>query len=426
MTNDAPTAADTSPPRWLGWPRRGWLRLGGWLLLLIALRLAVVPAEGRDPASAAELRSAVSAASDWMQRSQAVSGEGRYLYLYDAARDIAPDDYNEVRHAGVTMALFQAAGRGGDLEALAAADRAVEWMTAHLYRRDGWAALADEAGARAKVGSSALMVVALAERRLATGDPRHDALMRELGAFLAAMQRADGGFLVAWEIHAGEPDRVGTSRYYPGEALWALALLHEAFPGEGWDEHARAASIFITTRRDEVEGVRFRPLPDHWAAYGLAEMAEWGLSEPEIEYARRLAGRFGLLIRVETQRRHGLFGGPGRLLRDEVPASAFGTWIEGMSALWRLSTADERMADLRPAIEERLALGAGLLARRQIDAGEAQGYANPDHVRGAWLSAGLTRMDDQQHALSGLLYASDAIEGRTNRSPDVLLTGPPR
>ena len=280
MTNAAPTAVDTSPPRWLGWPRRGWLRLGGWLLLLIALRLAVVPAEGRDPASAAELRSAVSAASDWMQRSQAVSGEGRYLYLYDAARDIAPDDYNEVRHAGVTMALFQAAGRDRNLEALAAADRAVEWMTAHLYRRDGWAALADEAGARAKVGSTALMVVALAERRLATGDPRHDALMRELGAFLAAMQRADGGFLVAWEIHAGEPDRAGTSRYYPGEALWALALLHEAFPGEGWDEHARAASSFITTRRDEVEDVRFRPLPDHWAAYGLAEMAEWGLSEP--------------------------------------------------------------------------------------------------------------------------------------------------
>ena len=39
-------------------------------------------------------------------------------------------------------------------------------------------------------------------------------------------------------------------------------------------------------------------------------------------------------------------------------------------------------------------------------------------MRGAWLSSGLTRMDDQQHALSGLLYASDAIEGRTNRSPD--------
>ncbi len=422
MASDA--ATDT--PRWLGWPRRGWLRLGGWLLLLVVLRLVLVPAESREPATAPELRDAVTAASAWMQRAQGAHEDGRYLYLYDPARDAALDDYNDVRHAGVTMALYQAAGRDGDIEALAAADRAVEWMTAHLHRRDGWAALTDVHGVRAKVGGTALMVVALAERRLATADARHDALMRELGAFLAAMQRPDGGFLVAWEIPAGEPDRVGTSRYYPGEALWALALLHEAFPGEGWDEHARAASIFITTRRDDVEGVRFQPLADHWAAYGLAEMAEWGLSEPEIEYARRLSGRFGFLIRVESQREHGLFGGPGRLLRSEVPASAFGTWIEGMSALWRLSTADPRMADLRPAIEERLAIGAALLMRRQIDAVEAGGYANPDLVRGAWLSGGLTRMDDQQHALSGLLYASDALEGRTNRSPDGLLTSPDR
>ena len=385
-----------------------------------------MPAEAREAATAAELRASVSAASGWIQRAQSAHDDGRYLYLYEPARDLAADDYNEVRHAGVTMALYQAAGRDGDLAALAAADRATAWMTARLHRRDGWAALTNAEGARAKVGGTALMVVALAERRLATGDPRHDALLRELGAFLAAMQRPDGGFLVAWEIAAGAPDRVGTSRFYPGEALWALALLHEAFPGEGWDEHARAASIFITTRRDEVEGVRFTPLADHWAAYGLAEMAEWGLSEPELEYARRLAGRFGFLLRVEMQREHGLFGGMGRLLREEVPASAFGTWIEGLSALWRLATADARMADLRPAIEQRLALGAGLLARRQIDDAGARGYATPDRVRGAWLSGGLTRMDDQQHALSGLLYAADALEGRAQRTPDDLLPSPAR
>ena len=40
-------------------------------------------------------------------------------------------------------------------------------------------------------------------------------------------------------LRADEPDTYGTSRYYPGEALWALALTHEAFPGEGWDEPAR-------------------------------------------------------------------------------------------------------------------------------------------------------------------------------------------
>ena len=54
-------------------------------------------------------------------------------------------------------------------------------MLDRLHRRDGWAALTTPEGHRAKLGSSGLMLVALAERRLATGDTRHDEVMRELG-----------------------------------------------------------------------------------------------------------------------------------------------------------------------------------------------------------------------------------------------------
>ena len=97
------------------------------------------------------------------------------------------------------------------------------------------------------------------------------------------------------------PDRSGTSRYYPGEALWALALMHEAFPGEGWDTPAKDALDFVTMRRDDVENVEFPPLADQWAAYGLAEMAEWGLGDEHIDYASRLAARFGLLAHKDDQ-----------------------------------------------------------------------------------------------------------------------------
>ena len=402
--------------------RRVALQVAGWLALLLVLRLAVIPAEARDLRAPDELRASVSSACAWIERN--LQPDGRYLYSYDADRDAIPRDYNEVRHAGVTMALFQSAGRDGDIEAFHAGDAAVAWMLDHLYRRDGWAALTTPAGSRAKVGASGLMLVALAERRLATGDERHDEVMRELGLYLAAMQRPDGGFYLAWLVASGGPDTVGTSRYYPGEATWGLALLHEAFRGEGWDAYARAGSIFLTTRRDAVEGVRFPPLADHWAAYAMAEMVEWGLRDEEIDYARRLAARFGFLIRAESQRERGLFGGPGSLIRVHVPAAAFGTWVEAMAALWRISAADPRMADLRPLIEERLETGASLLSHRQTDAAEAAGFARPDLVEGAWVTRGKTRMDDQQHALSGLLFAADALEGRTLRSPDELLTIP--
>ena len=383
-----------------------------WVLLAGALRVFVIPPEACGDVAVHEIRSAAGEAQLWVQRAQL--DDGRYVYKYDAALDTVSRDYNDVRHAGVTMALYEAAGRYRDPGALAAADEALGWMTQRLVRHDGWAALASD-GERAKLGASALMLVGLAERRLATGDPGYDPLMREIGAFLAAMQRPDGGFHVAWLTGQGAPDRAGTSRYYPGEALWALALLHEALPDEGWDRNARAATQFLVTRRDAVEGVPFPPLPDHWTAYGLAEMAEWGLGDAEIAYARGLAGRFGLLIRTEAQREQGRMGtlvrgGPAR-------AAGTGTWVEGLAALWRLASSDDRLADLRPGLEERLACGAGVLVARQAGEARAGDVARPELVLGAWFRDDQTRMDDQQHAFSALLYAADALDGRTSREP---------
>jgi hypothetical protein len=400
--------------------RTALFALGGWVLFAAFLRLVVVPAEVCGEPSAHDLRNASAAASDWIER--ALLPSGRYVYIYNADTDSQPRSYNEVRHAGVTMALYQSAGRGGDERAFETADEALEWMLDHLYRQDGWAALTDEHGRRAKLGATALMLNALAERRLATGgDPSYDALMEELGRFLISMQREDGGFHIAFDVGPREPDLIGTSRYFPGEALWALALLHEALPDPAWEQGARRAARFISTMRDDVEGVEYPPLNDHWASYGFAEMAEWGLEEPEIEYARRLAARFGFLVRAEAQLEG---GGIAALTRGDEPrrAASLGTWVEGMAALWRLSVADERLADLSDDIAERLACAGAILADRQYDADEAAASANPALVEGAWFSGSETRMDDQQHALSGLLYAADALDGRGQREPDVPLS----
>jgi hypothetical protein len=95
--------------------------------------------------------------------------------------------------------------------------------------------------------------------------------------------------------------------------------------------------------------------------------------------------------------------------------------VEGLASLWRLASADERLSDLRPKIVKRLRCSSGILAERQVSAGESDRYDAPERARGAWFRDGRTRMDDQQHALSGLIYALDAIEGRTEREPDALL-----
>jgi hypothetical protein len=202
------------------------------------------------------------------------------------------------------------------------------------------------------------------------------------------MQRDDGGFVVSVNTRTREPDLEGTSRYYPGEALWALARLELLLPDEPWDEAARDAAIFIATKRDEVENVAVPPLNDHWAAYGFAEMAGWTTLDDDItDYARELYGRFALLIRTESKRDAALWAavhGPPRR------AAALGTWVEGQAALWRLALADDRLADLDDEIEASARCGTGVLVDRLAD-------------DGAWYANGETRMDDQQHAISGLL-----------------------
>lgn len=349
---------------------------GVYVVVFAVLRLTIASPEGCDEPAAERLHSTATRAASWLADNQRDDDRFAYTVARDG-RDLG--GYNEVRHAGVMLSLYQA----GELEA---ADRGLDWAIDHLANIDDGVALA--LNQRASVGGAALLTAALVERRVQTGEETYDDELRGLGRFMVAMQRSDGGFRVSANSVTGALDLEGTSRYYPGEALWALARLHTLWPDEGWDEPARAAATFIATLRDDVENVAAPPLNDHWAAYGFAEMATWGrLTDEVADYARLLYGRFALLIRTESKRDAALVDvlhGPARR------AAALGTWVEGQAALGRLAAIDDRLTDLRDRIETSARCGTGVLVDRQED-------------DGAWYARGETRMDDQQHAISGLL-----------------------
>lgn len=377
-----------------------------WAIVLGVVRVVLAPAELCGDGSAAEYRDTARDAAIWLDVNQ--YDDGSYVYEYDRESGEFSDDYNVVRHAGVTMSLYQVGGRLDDAAAFDAAESGTAWLLDNMVYHDDWGGPTN--GSDVKVGSAALMTIALAERRLMTGETVHDEVMRSLGRFMFAQQKPNGGFFTKWYVETETMDRVSTSAYYPGEALWALALLHEAFPGEGWDAMAWKAADFVTLLRDDEEGVEFPPLNDHWASYGLAEMVEWGLADHHTDYARRLAARFGLFIRFEAQKTD---EGVNLAVRgDSRRSSALGTWVEGMAALWRLSRSDERLADISDEILEQSSCGADLLARRQV------ADSAPPLDAGAWFIHDVTRMDDQQHAISGLIYTADGLEGRVKREPD--------
>ena len=365
----------------------------------LALLRVTVAAPQRCPEITPEsLTTSASASADWIEIAQ--YPDGRYVYEYNAETDSLPDDYNVVRHAGVTMSIYQAVALG-DPTRLRAADLGTAWMEANLIEQDNWVALRNPWTGRVKLGASSLMLAGLTQRRLATNDPAYDDLMRRLARFLVVMQLPDGAMLNYWDPATGEPDPTVRSRYATGEALWALAQMHRHFPGEGWDEPSWRIADYLALHRDEVEDLSFPPWPDQWAAYSLSEMADWPLEDHHIEYARALAERFGFLIRVESQRTGGFINEPfhGRLTR----AAGLGTWVEGLTSMWRLASTDERLADLEPKLAERAICGAGILAARQITFRESAAWPSPDLAAGAWFRDGITRMDDQQHALSGLV-----------------------
>jgi small neutral amino acid transporter SnatA (MarC family) len=375
----------------------------------------VAPPERCPSVGAGELRHSAQAAVDWFVRNQ--KPDGTWLYLYDARDDSAPPAYNLVRHAGAAMGLYQAAAAGLP-RALRSADRGTAWALDGVVQRHGWAAFGLEE--RIDTGATALLAAGLVIRRESTGDRRYDGVLRRFGRFMLAQTEPSGAVLASYDTVRGRPVPGDYSKYFTGEAYWALALLNRAFPGEGWGRAADRVGAYLATSRDEAEH-HWPPVQDHWAAYGLSETAELpGRGRPpltgdELAYARRQAELFSTQVRWISQR-YGPWGGlvrPGYVPRG----GGYGVIDEALTGLWLTARREPRLADLREPIAARATCIAGLAVRAQSDREDALGDARPERVQGAWFRAGETRMDDQQHALDGLLRTIPIVEAGQASSP---------
>lgn len=367
------------------------------------VRVAVVPAEVCPAVTSDQVRSAIDAASGWLERG--VAPDGRYRYGYDRDADVVSGGYNEVRHAGVVMALYQAFAATGSPRALAAGDAGLERTLGHLLSHDDWIAWAPPGEVTS--GGNGLLLAGLAIRRAATGDTTHDDLMRGIARFLTVMQFADGSVSSDWRPGVGPVE--SHSLYSTGETAWALSLMDGQFPGEGWGEAAARTIDYMVVDRDRREG-RLSRLPDHWAAHALADLRPELLTDDRVDYARRLAGYFSIRLRFESQR---LGTGVNLLMRwyPGTPAGV-GTAGEGMGALRRLALADPRLADLVADIDDRIVCTAGLMVDRQVLPDEADRGRRPDLEAGAWFYRGYTQMDDQQHTITALIDALPVLEAR--------------
>lgn len=346
-----------------------------------------------DPARS---RAAVAEAADWAARTQ--QPDGRWIYRYDARTDTDLGIYELVRHAGLTMALYQATGFGVP-GARDTAERADSFARTRLVAAGGGQALAAPVeGDGYDVGATALYLNALVYRRAVSGSTDDDALLVDLGRFLVANVAPSGAVAAEWDAGDDAP-RAGTSSpFTTGEALWGISRLERLFPG-AWREPALRVVHYLATARDDAED-RWPEVPDHWAAYSLAELARWpgpsALDDELLAYGRRIAELESLSIRYESQRT-----GSGFSVATRGP-TALGA---GVGALTEALVSLRAVPGLghEDALRTRAECAAGVLLDRQTTAAEAARFPAPERVRGTWLRHGVTQIDDQQHAMSALM-----------------------
>ncbi len=363
----------------------------GVALVATAARTVVALPERCPPVDAIRARAAAEEAVGWFARNQ--RADGSFLYRYDRTTGRDLGGYLWVRHAGVLLALEQAAGAGIPLAA-ATADGARSAALARLDRRPGWAALPD-VDRTYPMGGTALLTVALGERRLRTGRTDDDGVLRDLGAALVAQVQPDGSVLDRWDPATGAPVPGRFSPFTSGEVAFALARLDRLFPGEGWGAPAGTILGHLATRRAAEQGY-VPDASDHWAAYAMAELVHAGgvLDPTARSWARRQFGIMAIQTRYESQRTD---GGLDRWLRGRRTLGAgLGTIGEALARWREVAAADPVLGRWAAGLDDRLACVASMAADRQHRAG---GPAE----RGAWFQFGITQMDDQQHALSALL-----------------------
>ncbi|BBK32315.1 hypothetical protein EDC65_1113 [Stella humosa] len=151
--------------------------------------------------------------------------DGRLAYKYWPSRGAESAANNSVRQFMGTLALGRFARWTGDPEALAAAERNLDYQLRTFYRAQPDGSAVIEHGGSAKLGAAAIAGLALLE---APSTPeRADALGR-LARGIELLWRPSGAF----RTFHHPPDRNDNQNFYPGEAalFWAHLYARERDP----------------------------------------------------------------------------------------------------------------------------------------------------------------------------------------------------
>lgn len=255
-----------------------------------------------------------------------IAPSGRYVYESDLASGhmTDPDKYGAYslpRHAGTTYFLAELYRHTGEEFLREPIERAFGHLvdlvnqggcTGTLPNGRAFACVTDRGSKRTGLGSTALTVVALAEYRRATNDPRYDELAKQLTEWILFMQREDGSFRHMYDIPSATPIENLTLLYYSGESALALARMYEVFGDPRYLEATEKALDWLVDWYDFFVG-GFIYGEEHWTC--IASEAAWPALKKR-KYLDFCNGYAAFLRRQQPQ--------PGEYPRQEDLAGAYG------------------------------------------------------------------------------------------------------
>jgi hypothetical protein len=353
-----------------------------------------------DATPEALLEAAVSGA-EYLARSVRAD-DGRFIYLYDARRDREIDqDYNDVRHAGATLAILETAARAKRLDLRDVAQVAARWLEQKV-RRDGDRALV-VVDNKAKLGTQALTLLVLDElARTAPpkekDDPARAELREALARGIASMVRDDGTFTTLAQVPGLATPAQEPNQFFPGEACLALAR-HAQLTGDArWRDLAvRAidARIGEWRARARIEGT---PFLDPWLARAILELDPLAPSDERTSAAREIAKAITAHQRP-ADAGDAAFGlaETGEIFPRGLPTASLGEGLAAVALLAKTRAIPEGR-DLRDAARG----AARFVLRHQYGPQHAFFLASLPHARGgvrSTLTRARVRIDGVQHSV---------------------------
>ena len=353
--------------------------LGAGGLLFTAAREDKAANENLPTVDGEKLHRAITLAANYLVR--ACNPDGKFVYRINLdPRIITQKRYNVLRHAGTIYSLAMYYKWSSDEKALETLVRASRFLQNRCVapvpgKKDLLAVWSDpeltHSGKplQAKLGGTALGLVALLSLEMIKPGSTPLADLRKLGRFVLYLQKGDGSFYSKYiPLEGGRQDR-WTSRYYPGEAALGLLMLYQRDPTSEWlDASARALGYLARSREGSAQVEA-----DHWALLATARLLplyhEHRIPVPrKVILAHAIQNCKSIVNSRPAHANDPLLSGS---FKEDGRTTPTATRLEGLLAALEFLPVEEQ--ELRTSMVSSVRDGMNFLLRAQISSGQFAG-----------------------------------------------------